>query len=117
MRNTLDGSPVSEGRLSIIEPVVAHVSEVVVVEMSNSLCDFTSGKSSAKSENLFSNFLVDVLRGFLSHKVVVEVISSSEYFNIIQEVGVNGGETDTAIVHLSGKDLVSEEVVTKDTAI
>lgn len=45
------------------------------------------------------------------------MVSSSDNFNIVEVVRVNGWKADTAIVHLSGENLVTVEVISEKTAI
>ena len=50
-------------------------------------------------------------------KIIVNKVSSSDYFNIINVVRVNSWKTNTAVVHLTSEDLVAEEVVSEETTI
>jgi len=43
--------------------------------------------------------------------------AAADNFNITQIVGVDGWQADTAVVHLTGEDLIAEEVVSEDTAV
>jgi hypothetical protein len=45
------------------------------------------------------------------------MVSSSDNLDIVEVVRVDGWEADTAIVHLSGENFVSVEVVSEKTAI
>ncbi len=46
-------------------------------------------------------------------KIIVNKVSSSDYFNIINVVRVNSWKTNTAIVHLSCKYFISKEIISK----
>jgi hypothetical protein len=115
--NWLNGSPVGEGGLSIVEPLVAEVLEVVVVDVSNALGNLAARKAAAKIEDLLTDLRDNVWRSLTRHKLVVESVAATVNLNVIQEVRVNGGEANTAVVHLSSEDLVTEEVVSEDTAV
>lgn len=45
------------------------------------------------------------------------MVSSTNNFDIIEVVTINGGEASSAIVHLSGENFITEEVVSKDTRV
>jgi len=115
--NWFNGSPRSEGGLSIIEPLVAEVLEVIVINVSNTLSNLAARNAATNRENLLTNFLNNVRRSLTSHKLVVKGITASVNLNVIQEEWVDCGKANTAVVHLSGKDLVSEEVVSEDTTV
>ena len=55
----LNWTPVGEGWLGIVEPLVAQVLHVVVVDVSNSLGNLTSWKSATELEHVLSDFSVD----------------------------------------------------------
>lgn len=112
-----NGSPVGEARLSIIEPVVGEVLHVVGVVVGNAGGNLRSVDTSASRDQLGANLLVNSLVRLDIEERVPEVVSATNNLNIIQVVTVNGGQASTAVVHLSGEDLVTEEVVTKDAAI
>ena len=59
MRHGFDWTPVGERWLSIIEPLVAKLLDMVVVNMSNSGSDLTSWESSAQEEHVLSNISVN----------------------------------------------------------
>jgi len=117
LRNLLDWSPVSERWLSIIEPFVAKLLDVIVINVGNSLGDLTSWESSAELDHLFTDFGVDGLWALGGQKLVVEVVSASDALDIVEVVRVDGWEANTAVVHLSGENFVSEEVVTEETSV
>jgi len=115
--NLLDWSPVSEGWLSIVEPLVAELFDVVVINAGNSLGDLVSWDSSVEIEHVLTNFLVDGFWRLSGQELVVEIVSASDDLNVVQVVRVNGWETNTAVVHLSGENLVTEEIVSENTAV
>jgi len=49
--------------------------------------------------------------------MVVDMVSSSNDLNVIQVMGIDGWEADTTVVHLSGEDLITVEVVTEETTV
>jgi len=115
--HSFDWSPVSERWLSIVEPLVAHILDVVVVNVGNSLGNLGSWESSAELEHVLTNVSVDGLWGLGGQELVVKVVSTSDDLNVVKVVRVDSWEADSAIVHLSSEDLVSEEVVTEETSI
>lgn len=115
--NSLNWSPVGEGWLGIVEPLVADVLDVVVVDVGNSLGNLRSWESSAKLEHVLTNFLVHGLWGFSGKELVVKVVSTSDNLDVVEVVRVDGWEADSAVVHLSSEDLVSEEVVSEKSGI
>ena len=117
LRHHLDWSPVGERWLSIVEPLVAKLLDMVVIDMSNSLSDLTSWKSSTELEHVCSNFSVDSLWALSGQKLVVEVVSASDALNVVEVVRVNGRKANSTVVHLSSEHFVSEEVVTEKTSI
>ena len=117
LRYTFDWSPVCEWRLGIIEPLVAQVLQVIVINVSNSLGDFASSDSSVQVQDLRSNFLDNVWWCFSSEESVVQWVSASVDFYIIQVVRVDGWETHTTVVHVSCEHFITVEVVTPNTWI
>lgn len=117
MGGVLDGSPVGEGWLGIVEPLVGNILEVIVVNVGNSLGNLGSWDSSSDTQELLTNLSVDSFWGLVGEEIVEEGVSSSVDLNIVQVVGVDGWHVDTAEVHLSGEDLVSEEVVSEKTSV
>ena len=67
LRNLLDGTPVGEGGLGIVEPLVAQLFNMVVIDVGDSLGDFASGQSSSESQDILSDFLVQNLGGIVGH--------------------------------------------------
>jgi hypothetical protein len=116
--NGLDGSPVGEGGLGIVEPVVAHVLHVVSIEVSNTLGNFRARDTTALLDHLLSDLTVSGgLALGVSHEGVVDVVARTDNFNIVHVVTVDSGEAHTAVVHLSGEDFVSEEVVSEKSTV
>jgi len=95
--------------------MIAHVLHMPGIKGSDPLGSLRSGNTSALLQKLLANFAVhDVLVLSVVHQSIVKVIASSDYFNLVHEVRVNGGQADTTVVHLTSKDFVSEEVVTEN---
>lgn len=113
----LDWSPVSERWLGIIEPLVAKLLNVIVIDVSNSLGNLTSWESSSKVEHVSSDLRVDRGWGLGSEEGVVEEVSASDDLDVVEVMRVDGWKADSAIVHLSGEDLVSKEVVSEETTV
>jgi len=115
--NSLDWSPVGEGWLSIVEPLVADVLDVVVINVRNSLGNLGSWESSAKLEHVLTNVVVHGLWGLGGKEFVVKVVSTSDNLDVVEIMRVDGWKTNSAVVHLSCEYLISEEVVTEKTGI
>lgn len=113
----LDWAPVGEGWLRIVEPLVAQLLDVVVVNVGNSLGNLASWESSAQEEHVFANIIGNCSWRLGIQQLVVEVISSSDDLDIVEIVRVDSWEADSAVVHLSGEYLISEEVVSKETTV
>lgn len=90
---------------------------MVVVDVRDSGGNFSSGNSSSVLEDVLSDFGVEASWSFVSEEAVVKGISSSDDLDVIEIVGPDGWETDTAVVHLSGENLISEEIVSEKTGI
>jgi len=112
-----DWSPVGEGWLSIIEPLVAEMLHVVVIDVRNSLGDLTSWKSTTKLQHVGSNISIDGCWSLSIKKGVVKMVSSTDNLNIIDVMTVDSWQANTAVVHLSGEDFVTEEVVSENTTV
>jgi len=115
--NSLNWSPVGEGWLSIVEPLVADVLDVVVINVGNSLGNLRSWESSAELEHVLTNVVVHGLWGLSGKELVVEVVSTSNNLDVVQVVRIDGWKAHSAVVHLSSENLVSEEVVSEKTSI
>jgi hypothetical protein len=59
----LDGSPVGEGWLTVVEVLVGHMLDVVGVHPRDTLGNLSTGHSAAKVEQLSSSLRVEVVRG------------------------------------------------------
>lgn len=116
-RDSLDRTPVGEGRLSIVEPFVSQSLHVVSIDVRDSLSNLRSGDSASSLDHLLSNFSVDLVVRLEVHQLIVEVVSATDDFNVVHVVGVDGGEADTTVVHLTGEDLVTHEVVSEETTV
>jgi hypothetical protein len=90
---------------------------VISINVRNSSSNFSSWNSSSHLEHVLSDLLVDILWSLSSEKGVVHGVSSSDDLDVIKVMSPDGWEADTAIVHLSGEDFVSEEVVTEKTTV
>ena len=115
--HALDGAPVCERGFGVVEPVVGEVLQVIVVDVSDALSNLRSRNSAALHKDLGTDLLGNLRRSFLGKQLVVEAVAATENFHIIDEVGVNGWQANTAVVHLAGEDLISEEIVSKDAAV
>ena len=113
----LNGSPVGESGLSIVEPGVAQVLHVVVVDVGDTLGNLGSVESAAEGKDLATDVLVNVGVVLLALEGLEQVGAATDNLNVVQEVRVDGGQADTAVVHLTGEDFVTEEVVSEETGV
>jgi len=113
----LDGAPVGERGLSIVEPLVGQVLHVIVVNVRNALGDLGAGNAAVEVKHLGSNLLHHVGGALNGHKLVVEGLAGTNDLNVVDVVTVDGGQADSAVVHLAGEHFVSKEPVSENTAI
>jgi len=113
----LNGSPVGESGLSIVEPGVAEVLDVVVVHVGHAGGELRSVQSAAEREELGTNLLVDVVVVLSVLERLEEVGAATNDFNVVEVVGVDSGQADTAVVHLASENFVTVEVVSEDTGV
>lgn len=113
----LDRTPVGEGRLSIVEPLVAQLLDVVGVDGGDSLSDLSSRDSAAELQEVQTDLLVEASGGLVGQELVEQVVSATEDLDLIEVVRVDGGEANTAVVHLSSEDLIAEEIVTEEAVV
>jgi hypothetical protein len=97
--------------------LVAQLLKVISIDVGNSLGNLGSSESSVEKQHVLADLTVDTSKGLVAHELVVKVVSASVNFNIIEVMRVHGWKADTAVVHLSSEDLVTEEVVSEDTSI
>jgi len=90
---------------------------VISINVGDSGGNFTSWHSSSLEEELGTNFVVDIFWSLGSKKRVVKGVSSSDDLNIVKIMSPDGWKADTTIVHLSGENFISEEVVTEETRV
>ena len=90
---------------------------MVVINVSYSLCDLTSWESTTECEHVLSNLSIERFWRLSVEKCVVKVIATPNNLNIIDVVTIDGRQADTAIVHLTSENFITEEVVTEDSAV
>jgi len=116
-RDGLNRAPVGKAGLGIVEPFVGQVLHVVGVEVRNAVGDLGSVHAAAERQKLGTDLLVDGLVGLSVEERVPEVVTASHDLDVVQVMAVNSGKADTAVVHLAGEDLVTEEVVAEKSAV
>jgi hypothetical protein len=115
--HSLDGAPVGEAGLGVVEPLVGQVLHVVRVEVGHAVGDLGAVHAAAQGEQLGADLLVDGLVGLGVQKRVPEVVAATDDLDVVQVVAVDGGQADTAVVHLAGEDLIAEEVVAENAGV
>lgn len=115
--SVFDGAPVSERGLSIVEPLIAQVLEVVGVVVGHAGGDLRAGQTAAEGQHLLADLVVNFIGGLELHQGVVEGVAATDNLDIVHVVGVDGGEADAAVVHLASENLISEEVVAEKTGV
>ena len=73
--------------------------------------------AAAKGEKLGADLLVDGLVALNVKERVPQVVAASDDLDIVHVVSVDGRHADTAVVHLAGEDLVTEEVVAPNSGV
>ena len=92
--------------------------DVVGIHLRNAGCHFRARQVASEFEHLKTDSIVALNVVFaLIHQVVVEAIASPDDLYIVDVVTVNGRHAYSAIVHLSSKDFVTEEVVAPESSI
>ena len=104
----LDGAPVGEAWLRIVEPLVAELAHVGGVQVGHTLRNFRARHSSVKVEHLWADLLHAVRCRLDAHELVPQDISSSNDLHIVDVIGVEGRHGHSAPVHLSGEDFISK---------
>jgi len=115
--NSLDGTPVGESGLGIIEPFVSESLHVIGIEVGDSLSNLRSGDSASGLDHLLSDLSVDFVMRLEVHHLVVEVVPAADDLNVVHEVRVDGGEADTTVVHLTGENFVTHVVGSENTTV
>ncbi len=82
-RSALNGSPVGETWLSVVEPLVAKMLNVVVIEVAHTRSDFRTMNAAAKAQKLTSDFLVQLCICFLFEKAIPKVIAATNNFYVV----------------------------------
>lgn len=113
----LNSTPVSERWLGVVEPGVGQVLHVVGVHPGDTLGNLGAGHTAAKSKHLLADLGVDTVGGLVSHERVPEAVSATDDLDLSAPFTPGDWNGDTGVVHRSGEDLVSEEVVTPKTAV
>lgn len=113
----LNSSPVGEGRLRIVEPLVGQVHHVVCVHVGYSLGNLRASHTTANPENLISNLLVNAIATLDIHELVPETISATDDFNFVNELSPCDWNGNSNVVHLSAEDLIAENVISPDSTV
>jgi len=90
---------------------------VEIVDVGNSLSNLTSWQSTTNLEHVLADIGIDRSWSLSIEESIVEVVATTDHFNVVDIVAVDGWQADTTIVHLSSEHFVSEEVVTEDTTV
>ena len=116
-RGLLDGAPVCEGWLRIVEVLVAELADEGCIGVRDTLGDLRAGHAATSLADLLSDLVVLLSGGLLLHQIVPHGVSGSYNLNLVNEVSVEsrGGKTDP--VHLTDKDFVSEKPRSPETAV
>lgn len=88
--HTLDWTPVSECGLSIVEPLIAEMPHVIIVDVGYSLCYLTSWQSATQLKHVLTNFCINRSWRLRIQKRVVQVVATTNDLNIIDIVTIDG---------------------------
>ena len=113
----LDGSPVGERRLSIVEPLVGESLDEFGISVANTLCDLRAGDATASLEHLSADLRVHLAVVLLLHEVVPVGVSGADNLDLSDVVRVEGRGSSADPVHLADEDLVSEQVRSPNTTV
>ena len=113
----LNRSPVSEGGLSIVEPLVGQVLQVIGVDVRHAFRDLGLRNTSVKVEHLHADLLQGVGRTLDAHEFGIELVARANHLHVVEEVRLDRGKAHSAVVHLTSEHLVAEEVVAEDAAV
>jgi len=116
-RSFLDGAPVGEGGLRIIEPLVAKLPHVSGVMVRDAFGDFRARHSAIEVKHLRSNLLHHIWSRLDWHQFVPEHVTGTNYLNFIDVVSVKGRNGDTCPIHLSGEHFIAEEPIAEDSTV
>ena len=91
--------------------------QVVVIDVGDTLGNFRARDATVQIKHLGSDLLENIGTTLDAHQLIIELVSTSDYLDIIEIMSVDGGKADTAVVHLAGEYLVAEEVMSENTAV
>jgi len=115
--SSLNWAPVRERWLSIVEPLVAHVLDVVRIDLANARGNLRASQSSAKREHLGADLSIHGVRLLQLQKIVVKSVAATNNLDVVDEVRVDSGQADAAIVHLTGENFIAEEIVAEEARV
>ena len=116
-RGLLNWSPVCEGRLSIIEPLIAEMFHVIGIDMANSIGYLRSCHSSIEVKHLRSDLLHDIRGRLNRHQLIPEDIPGTNYLDFLHKFSIVGEDMNTAEVHVTGEYFISKEPISKNSTV
>jgi len=115
--SVLARSPVSETWLSIVEPLVTELLDVVGIKVRHTLGDLRASHATSSLEHLLSNLLVLITSGTFAHELGPHGVSATDNLDLVDVITIESGSSKANPVHLADEDLVTEEVATPETAV
>ena len=112
-----NGTVSGHRRLSIEEPIVSKMLHVVGVHVADSLRNLRSRDSSSMIDDVFTHLMKSVFNSSVGEKLVIQLVSSSVHFDLIDILSISGGTMHAQPCHLSAEDLVTEEPVSEKSSI
>ena len=91
--------------------------QVVVIDVGHTLGNFRARHATVQIKHLGSNLLENIGTTLDAHQLIIELVSTSDYLDVIEIMSIDGGKADTAVVHLACEYLVAEEVMSENTAV
>ena len=73
--------------------------------------------AATQAQKLFANVVVDPQVSFICQKTIPEMVATTDNLYVVEVMRVDCWETNTAVVHLTSEDFISEEVVAEKTTI
>ena len=116
-RGFLNGSPVRERWLRVVEPLVAEVLHVISIQMAYTLCDLRPWHSAVEIKHLWSNLLHDIRCCLNAHKFVPKDVTSTNNLMLTDELAIESWHGHTTPVHLPSENLIAEEPVAEDATV
>lgn len=113
----MNGAPSDHTQISIEEFIKDYSLQIIFFNAADTFGEFRSRDSSAKISDLISQFGTQCKSVFLSHKIVENLVSSSEHFVFGNVLRILSQDELGKEHHLLAVDFISEEVSSEKSRI